>query len=572
MTDSTQWNDTDGDGYGDNPAGAAPDACVNTYGTSWQNGTYGCPDGDQDGWGDDQDTHPTDPTQWSDADGDGYGDNPGGTLPDACPTVWGNSTQGNRLGCLDNDGDGWDNSIDALPDLPTQWLDQDGDGYGDNATGIQPDACPGEAGTSSIGLYGCVDDDGDGHANLTDDFPLDPTRWIDSDGDGYDDAEDACPFINGNSTQDRVGCLDTDADGFSNPTPPVGNNSGWNTSNGADAFPDEPTQAVDGDGDGYGDNPSGVEADACPTQAGSSNVDRFGCVDEDGDGTSDASDAFLGNPTQWIDTDGDGYGDNPNGTQADACVATVGTSTVDVYGCTDGDGDGASDANDLWPNDATQWFDSDGDGYGDETQGTDGDACPNDFGTSTASNTFGCPDGDGDGWADQQDAFPDQRSQQMDSDGDGYGDNATLGAFKPDHWPNDASRSSASASMTCTPVSIEVDLAASGWFTFTCSVSTSMSSAFAATVSWQATSSIVGESSGHFLTFTAASGNTQAVTFSGTAETVGQHQLLLSAAEPGAENPMDTVVVVVVATDSNAPIEVADETEGSVLETITEST
>ena len=572
MTDSTQWNDTDGDGYGDNPAGAAPDACVNTYGTSWQNGTYGCPDGDQDGWGDDQDTHPTDPTQWSDADGDGYGDNPGGTLPDACPTVWGNSTQGNRLGCLDNDGDGWDNSIDALPDLPTQWLDQDGDGYGDNATGIQPDACPGEAGTSSIGLYGCVDDDGDGHANLTDDFPLDPTRWIDSDGDGYDDAEDACPFINGNSTQDRVGCLDTDADGFSNPTPPVGNNSGWNTSNGADAFPDEPTQAVDGDGDGYGDNPSGVEADACPTQAGSSNVDRFGCVDEDGDGTSDASDAFLGNPTQWIDTDGDGYGDNPNGTQADACVATVGTSTVDVYGCTDGDGDGASDANDLWPNDATQWFDSDGDGYGDETQGTDGDACPNDYGTSTASNTLGCPDGDGDGWADQQDAFPDQRSQQMDSDGDGYGDNATLGAFKPDHWPNDSSRSSASASMTCTPVSIEVDLAASGWFTFTCSVSTSMSSAFAATVSWQATSSIVGESSEHFLTFTAASGNTQAVTFSGTAETVGQHQLLLSAAEPGAENPMDTVVVVVVATDSNAPIEVADETEGSVLETITEST
>ncbi|MEC9162309.1 MAG: hypothetical protein VX919_05915, partial [Candidatus Thermoplasmatota archaeon] len=499
------------------------------------NGTYGCPDGDQDGWGDDQDTHPADPTQWSDADGDGYGDNPGGTLPDACPTVWGNSTQGNRLGCLDDDGDGWDNSIDALPDLPTQWLDQDGDGYGDNATGIQPDACPGEAGTSSIGLYGCVDDDGDGHANLTDDFPLDPTRWIDTDGDGYDDAEDACPFVNGNSTQDRVGCLDTDADGFSNPTPPVGNNSGWNTSNGADAFPDEPTQAVDGDGDGYGDNPSGVEADACPTQAGSSNVDRFGCVDEDGDGTSDASDAFLGNPTQWIDTDGDGYGDNPNGTQADACVATVGTSTVDVYGCTDGDGDGASDANDLWPNDATQWFDGDGDGYGDETQGTDGDACPNDFGTSTASNTFGCPDGDGDGWADQQDAFPDQRSQQMDSDGDGYGDNATLGAFKPDHWPNDASRSSASASMTCTPVSIEVDLAASGWFTFTCSVSTSMSSAFAATVSWQATSSIVGESSEHFLTFTAASGNTQAVTFSGTAETVGQHQLLLSAAEPGAE-------------------------------------
>ena len=378
MTDSTQWNDTDGDGYGDNLVGSLPDACVSTYGESWQNGTYGCPDADQDGWSDDQDTHPGDQTQWADSDGDGYGDNPGGTQPDACPTVWGNSTQGNRLGCLDTDGDGWDDTIDALPNLETQWLDQDGDGYGDNATGIQPDACPGEAGTSTV-PYGCVDDDGDGYANFTDDFPNDPTRWNDSDGDGYDDVEDACPLISGNSSQDRLGCLDSDGDGFSNPTPPVGNTSGWNVSNGADAFPDEPSQIVDSDGDGYGDNASGVQPDACPAEAGFSSVDRFGCTDEDGDGTSDANDAFLGEPSQWTDSDGDGYGDNPNGTQPDACVATVGTSTLDVYGCPDGDGDGAGDTNDLWPNDPTQWFDSDGDGYGDEVQGTDGDACPNDF-------------------------------------------------------------------------------------------------------------------------------------------------------------------------------------------------
>ena len=293
------------------------------YGESWQNGTYGCPDADQDGWSDDQDTHPGDQTQWADSDGDGYGDNPGGTNPDACPTVYGNSTQGNRLGCLDTDGDGWDDTIDALPNLETQWLDQDGDGYGDNATGIQPDACPGEAGTSTV-PYGCVDDDGDGYANSTDDFPNDPTRWNDSDGDGYDDVEDACPLISGNSSQDRLGCLDSDGDGFSNPTLPVGNTSGWNVSDGADAFPDEPSQIVDSDGDGYGDNASGVQPDACPTDAGFSTVDRFGCTDEDGDGTSDANDAFLGEPSQWTDSDGDGYGDNPNGTQPDACVATAG--------------------------------------------------------------------------------------------------------------------------------------------------------------------------------------------------------------------------------------------------------
>jgi hypothetical protein len=572
MTDSTQWNDTDGDGYGDNPTGNLPDACVATYGESWQNGTYGCTDSDQDGWSDTEDTHPNEQSQWADADGDGYGDNPGGTTPDACPTVFGNSTQGNRLGCLDSDGDGWDDGVDALPNLATQWLDQDGDGYGDNASGIQPDACPGEVGTSTIDRFGCADDDGDGYSNQNDAFPADPTRWIDSDNDGFDDAEDACPLTAGQSILDRFGCVDSDGDGVSDPTLPVGNTSGWSVSDGADAFPDDATQTVDQDGDGFGDNASGMHPDTCPTQAGTSNVDRFGCVDEDNDGISDLNDAFLGDSTQWSDLDGDGFGDNPNGSQADACPSVVGTSTLDTYGCVDGDGDGASDANDLWPNDATQWFDSDGDGYGDETSGTNGDSCPNQAGTSTANGLDGCPDQDGDGYADSQDDFPDQKSQSEDSDGDGWGDNASLGAYRPDHWPNDPSRSSAEASMTCTPTSIKVDLAASGFFSFTCSVSTQMTSAFAANVEWEATANIVGESSGHFLTFTAQSGNEQILTFSGTATEVGNHQLLLTAREPGAEYPMDTITVVVMAQDSNAPVVIEDQTQSTIMETLANNT
>ncbi len=72
------------------------------------------------------------------------------------------------MGCPDTDGDGWDDVIDLLPNLANQWLDQDGDGYGDNATGPQPDACPGISGNSTIDRYGCVDDDGDGMSNLTD--------------------------------------------------------------------------------------------------------------------------------------------------------------------------------------------------------------------------------------------------------------------------------------------------------------------------------------------------------------------------------------------------------------------
>ena len=572
MSDPTQWNDTDSDGYGDNSAGTTPDACVNTYGESWRNNTYGCPDGDQDGWSDSGDSHPDDSTQWVDSDGDGYGDNPGGTNPDACVNQAGNSTMGNRLGCPDNDGDGWDNVIDALPDLPTQWLDQDGDGYGDNASGIQPDACPGEAGTSNIGLYGCVDDDGDGYANQTDAFPDDPTRWIDSDGDGFDDAEDACPMNAGSSTTDRIGCADTDGDGVSDPTPPSGNQTGWGPEDGADAFPLEPTQSVDTDGDGYGDNATGVQADVCPAEAGGSYVDRFGCEDEDADGTSDTNDAFLGEPTQWTDSDGDGYGDNADGVTPDACILTVGSSTADVYGCPDQDGDGVSDSNDLWPDDATQWYDTDGDGYGDETTGTDGDTCPNEFGTSTANNVYGCPDGDADGWADQIDVFPDQRSQHADSDGDGFGDNATLGAFKPDHWPFDKDRNAAEASIECDVSSIDVDIATSGRFDFMCAVTTTMMSPFVAEVSWQAPSGVRSESSFRQLIFSATSGDTQQVRFAGQALESGTHNLFISAHEPGTDAPMDTAVVVIKAADSNAPVSTQDETSGSLMDTLVDNT
>ena len=126
--------------------------------------------------------------------------------------------------------------------------------------------------------------------------------------------------------------------------------------------------------------------------------------------------------------------------------------------------------------------------------------------------------------------------------------------------------------MTCSENTIEVDLAASGWFTFSCTVTTAMSSAFAANLEWTATSSIVGESSEHFLTFTSASGNSQIASLSGYAQELGNHELLLTVSEPGATNPMDTVTVVIKAIDSNAPVEIEDEAEGSVVDVLVEST
>ena len=74
-------------------------------------------------------------------DGDGYGDNPApASNPDSCPSVAGNSTQEIRLdgtimqsfGCLDSDGDSYDDLSDEFPSDATEWFDSDGDGVGSN--------------------------------------------------------------------------------------------------------------------------------------------------------------------------------------------------------------------------------------------------------------------------------------------------------------------------------------------------------------------------------------------------------------------------------------------------------
>jgi hypothetical protein len=71
--------------------------------------------------------------------------------------------------------------------------------------------------------------------------------------------------------------------------------------------------------DTYGDSAAGINPDACPNSAGTSTMDRIGCIDSDGDGYSnadalwsveDGADAFVNDNTQWSDFDADGFGDN----------------------------------------------------------------------------------------------------------------------------------------------------------------------------------------------------------------------------------------------------------------------
>ena len=438
--DSTQWQDSDGDGYGDNLAGNNSDAFPYDA-TQWQ-------DSDGDGYGDNltgnnPDIFPSEPSQWNDTDGDGYGDNQSGFEPDDCVSVWGNSTNG-RFGCPDDDGDGLANIDDAFPDDPLRGGDADLDGYDD----ALDDDCPLIWGNSTIDRIGCVDTDGDGYSdgdlnwtvvNGSDAFPLEVSQWLDSDGDGYGDNStgfeaDQCPQVWGNSTIGQLGCPDNDGDGLSNTEDdcPDSNNSIGSTDtdgdgclDAEDAFPDDSTEHEDSDGDGIGDNsdpepgvpldsdgdgypdrPGYADSDDCPQILGNSTGELVGCLDTDGDGLADTIDAFPNDANRTTDTDLDGYDDLIE----DDCVDEWGNSTIDLLGCLDSDGDGVSDINDLFPEDSTDWNDDDGDGVGNNS-----DAFPQD-----ANETI---DSDGDGIGDNADLFPQDANETVDSDGDGIGDN-----------------------------------------------------------------------------------------------------------------------------------------------------
>ena len=108
-------------------------------------------------------------------------------------------------------------------------------------------------------------------------------------------------------------------------------------------------------------------------------------TDADGDGVSDASDAFPNDPSESVDTDADGTGDNAD---------------------TDDDGDGVADESDAFPLDPAEVADADGDMVGDNA-----DAFPNDPTETVDTDADGAGDNadtddDNDGVPDEEDAFP----------------------------------------------------------------------------------------------------------------------------------------------------------------------
>ncbi|MDE0680153.1 MAG: M12 family metallo-peptidase [Gammaproteobacteria bacterium] len=96
----------------------------------------------------------------------------------------------------------------------------------------------------------------------------------------------------------------------------------------------------------------------------------------------------------------------------------------------DSDNDGFVDPVDAFPNDATEQIDSDGDGTGDNADTDDDNDGVMDEIDPFPLDATEWADTDGDGLGDNADAFPYDRFEAADTDGDGVGDNADL-------FPND---------------------------------------------------------------------------------------------------------------------------------------
>ena len=391
----SEWSDADADGFGDNTDNCPSFAQLNQNNTDGDGQGDACdPDDDNDTIADGVDQCPRGDINWpsepdvppiTDYDGDGCkdatedNDDDNDTVSDsldACPRspynrTWTSSimTDADGDGCSnddDDDDDDNDNVTDLLDKFPldaSEWADNDNDSIGDNADPDDDndnvtdllDKFPFNASewadndNDSIGDNADPDDDNDNVTDLMDAFPFSASEWLDHDNDSIGDNAD---LDDDNDT--RPDQTDLCPDGDTN----------WNSSlsemdHDSDGCQDSSIEDDDDDNDSIPD----INDDCQTGETGwvsntSTDLDSDGCqdanedTDDDNDGFGDAVDEFPANASEWVDTDGDGIGNNSD---------------------PDDDNDAVPDVLDAFPDDPTEWVDEDGDGVGDNA-----DAFPTD--------------------------------------------------------------------------------------------------------------------------------------------------------------------------------------------------
>ncbi len=525
----TYYADDDHDGYGDPihflvSCSGPPNGYVNnnldcddTNVNVHPNATEICNliDDDCDGLIDDADPGIVGRSTWNaDADGDGYGDANNSVL--ACVQPNGYVSNGNDCNdanasvhpgagefCNDYDDD-CDGLIDdndpEITGQPTWYVDADGDGYGDASNSVL--ACVQPNGYVSNGddcndanaavhpgageFCNDYDDDCDGLIDDNDpEITGQPTWYADTDGDGFGDPSNsvlACVqpngyVSNGNDCNDANATVhpgagefcndyDDDCDGLIDDNDPE--------------ITGQPTWYADADGDGFGDvnnsvlacvQPNGYvsNSDDCNDANASVHpgVGEF-CndYDDDCDGLIDDNDPEIkGQPTWYVDADGDGYGDANNSVLAclqpsdyvsngDDCNdsnSAIHPGAGEFCNGYDDNCDGLIDDNDPEITGQPTWYaDVDGDGFGDvnnlvlacvQPYGyvSNGDDC-NDSnnaihpGAGEFCNDY---DDDCDGLIDDNDPeITGQPTWYADTDGDGFGDpnNPVLACVQPNGY------------------------------------------------------------------------------------------------------------------------------------------
>ena len=389
---ATEWADNDNDRIGDN---ADPDDDNDGYFDEIEiecasdpfevssipmdldlDGICDTIDDDVDGDGvlNADDVFPIDPSEWADFDGDGIGDNAD----------------------TDDDNDLWLDELDAFPYDQSEWIDTDGDGVGDNADlnddgdawtdaeefecgsdALDADSVPDDYDGDMICDKVDTDDDGDGTPDTLDAFPFDATENADNDGDGIGDFSDSDDDNDGWMDNEEPNCgtdpmdhtsvpADNDMDHDCDITDQDDDNDGYLDLD--DAFPMNPNEHRDLDGDGTGDN-----AD----------------IDDDGDGWLDTTELICrnalngqGDPNNAnvmpMDNETDVGPDGEYGTDDDTVVGDGLCNAIDPDDDNDGVPDPATyvlDANgvctscedweDHFPWDPTEQYDGNNDGQGD---------------------------------------------------------------------------------------------------------------------------------------------------------------------------------------------------------------